>query len=506
MKRILTAIFVLTCFPVCLPAVDTLSLIFPDKDEVIRILKSAGREEGLLVGEEIPSESELTRKILAELDLPFHRSILKLSQCSRNFSGDTEGPNVLLLSQQEGGFPRHGLALRCGGDRRDRYPDLNYVDLVLDENRVDRGDLDIYSHELGHVMMMNIMPDFPRGKSRKQHVSMGITDYMTAFFEGWGIHFQRLAYEKVARYRQADLAGYDYSRSTSRLWHSAMDKELRLDAVLKNDYIHRRLLPAVDTSGMGPEELILLEHASPIFDRTRLKNAQQMLSCEGVIATLFYRINTNKKFQSNFVDRNFYNRFLISPMPDDINPQDIFTPFENVFLKSFLIWDRISKKLNPDSEVFLEFIQEWMKSFPGEAEEILRLFLLTTAGRTVGDEMAGLYERMSYSGMVGNIQEYRRLFQEYIDVFRSLLKGISSGKILLNANLGPQLWVENRAVLVRTALWSPFPKRPLYINLNTASLYELSSFPGVGLEKARMIIERRDERAFFRTVGEAGFK
>ncbi len=57
---------------------------------------------------------------------------------------------------------------------------------------------------------------------------MGVTDYVTAFSEGWGVHFQRLAY-----------------------------------------------------------------------DHTRIKNAQEMLSCEGVLATLFYQINSDKTLNLN---------------------------------------------------------------------------------------------------------------------------------------------------------------------------------------------------------------
>ena len=95
----------------------------------------------------------------------------------------------MFLSKTEGGFPRQGFILK-EGEQTTEYPDLFFVDLVLDEKRLAQGELDIYSHELGHVMMLNIMGDeIPDQRSTKQHVSMGITDYSIAFFEGWGIHF-----------------------------------------------------------------------------------------------------------------------------------------------------------------------------------------------------------------------------------------------------------------------------------------------------------------------------
>lgn len=90
-------------------------------------------------------------------------------------------------------------------------------------------------------------------------------------------------------------------------------------------------------SALGTEELILLEHTSPVFDKTRLKNAQQMLSCEGVLATLFYRINTNKILQDNYLEESFYNQFLLGPIPEGTEPKEFFTPKENVFLKNFYV-------------------------------------------------------------------------------------------------------------------------------------------------------------------------
>jgi len=156
-------------------ALDDSSLIYPNQNNKISFLESAGRSNDLLKGTVYSPNAPLINKIKKELDLPFHASLLKMNQCSRNFSGNTRGPNVLFLSQSEGGFPRHGLAIQ-EGEHLHEYPELNFVDLVLNEQRVDQGALDIYSHELGHVMMMNIWPDFPEGKSNKQHVSMGITD------------------------------------------------------------------------------------------------------------------------------------------------------------------------------------------------------------------------------------------------------------------------------------------------------------------------------------------
>ena len=455
------------------------------------------------MGEKLAKDDPLSKKILEQLDFPFHQSVIKLSQCARNLAADAKGPNVLFLSETEGGFPRQGLVLKEKG-KVEKYPVLYYVDLVLDEQRVARGDLDIYSHELGHVMMLNVMGDeIPEGRSTKQHVSMGITDYSIAFFEGWGIHFQRLAFENVPFYQDCYRESLDYSRSYARAWHSNIDQGLRLNGVLENTYIHRKLLPERDLASLDLEELILLEHTSPLFDSTRLRNAQQMLSSEGVLATLFYRINTNKVLQNNFRENAFYNRFLLRPIPAGTTPQEIFTPLENVFLKDFYVWEKMKGRLNLESLIPIEFIQEWGRSFPEDREEILKLFIMTTVGETVTQELGKTYEAMSYYGLIGDYQNYRRLADKFKAETSALIQDTLKEEAKLDAKVGPQIWVENKGFLIRTALWNPEDKKPLSINLNTASEYDLASFPKIGLEKARELIKKRDELGYFTSLQQA---
>ncbi len=504
MKRWTSALFafcvLFTSLSFSISRQDSTSLIFPDPTEKIYMVQAVGKGDGLLIGEKLSKDSPLAKKIMEQLDLPYHRSMIKLSQCARNLAADRKGPNVLFLSQTEGGFPRQGLILKQK-EKSEKFPDLYYVDLVLDEERVDRGELDIYSHELGHVMMLNVMGDeIPDSRSTKQHVSMGITDYSIAFFEGWGIHFQRLAIDHVPFYQKTNKDALDYSRGYARAWHSNIDQSLRLNGVLENTYIHDKLLPGVDRSSLDLEELILLEHTSPLFDRTRLRNAQQMLSSEGVLATLFYRINTDEVLQNNYREKAFYSPFLLRPIPADASAQDIFTPLENIFLKNFYVWDKIKDRLNPEISPLIEFIQEWGRSFPEDREEITKLFIMTTVGKTVTQDLGKTYETMSYHGMTGDYQRYRELAAQFREKASSLIQKVLDGELSLDANVGPQIWVENKDFLIRTTLWNPENKKPLSINLNTASIYDLASFSEMGLDKAKELIKKRDELGYFTSL------
>ena len=504
MKRyfVFTALSVLIMLSWAHAQEDHSRLIFPDPTQKICLVKADGKAGTFLSGEKMPSDSPLAKKIMAELDLPFHQSVIKLSQCSRNLVKNALGPNVLFLSQNEGGFPRRGLTLREGEKSTD-YPYLSYIDLVIDEKRLAGGELDIFSHELGHVMMMNIWHKLPERRSNKMHVSMGITDYSTAIFEGWGIHFQRLVYDSTELYRKKHLDSFDYTRSINHTWHSNLDQDLRLSAVLGNDYIHQKLLPGVDTSSMDLEELIMLEHASPIFDKTRLKNAQQMLSCEGVLATLFYRINTNRIMQQNYKTKEFYEKFLLAPIPEGLKPHDIFTPFENIILKHFWVWSQLEKSLKPDKTLFLEYLKAWSQAFPEDVPQLMTIFILTTAGRTVSPELGALYEKMSFSGMSGNIQEFRKVLGEFRQSAMTMIKAVMAGKQNLDAAVGPQIWVQNKDFQIRYSLWDTSRKRHLWINLNTASVYDLMSFPGITENDAQRIISKREELGFFKSLDDA---
>lgn len=477
-------------------------LIFPDPGKQITVVKAADYRD-LPVGELLPVNDKLGLKIINELQLPFHKSVIRLSQCARNFVKDTAGSNVLFLSSEEGGFPRHGLILKKEG-KEISYPDLNYVDLVVNEDNFEKSELSIYSHELGHVMMAIIMKDLPRRNSVLQHVSMGITDYMVAFSEGWGEHFQIEACMNIPKYKD-----YFQKKSVCHnpvfLWHSNLDEDLRQSATLQNRYIFDKLLPSgITPDSLTQEQLILAFHTSPVFNPLKLKNAQQMLSCEGVLSSLFYLINAEEPLAGRYEKNDFYNKFLLSPIPENVNPSDIFNKYENVMLKNFYVWDKIKTKVHIGQSIpMIEFIVEWCNSFPDDREKIVELFIKATIGKTVSDIPGKIFERAAFYGSIGDYATYKKLKKEYEDSINKTVRDVLNGSVTLDKNTGNELWAENKNFTVRTTLWSDKNKKPLKININTASAYELAVFPGIGMENAVKIIQAREKTGYFKSLGEA---
>ncbi|MEG0306644.1 MAG: hypothetical protein RR636_01790 [Clostridium sp.] len=477
--------------------------IFPNPNEKICIAKCKGDNDNIPRVEKLSKISPLYKKIIEELEFPFHQSLIKLNQCTRNLMKDTIGPNVLFLSNTEGGFANCGLNL-IEADKSDYYPHLNYVDLLIDEESLNNGNLKIFSHELGHVMMANIFKNFPSSNSSKQHVSMGVTDYFMAFSEGWAIHFEKLSYDFITHYKELNNLKYSYDRDIYKLWQCEADSELRLNGVLCNTYIHSKLLPATDKLKLSIADTIILEHTSTIFDKTKLKNSQEMLSCEGVIATLFYRISTNKILQNNYLPVHFYNNFLISNINDKSDIKELFTPFENIMLKTFWTWYKIKDDLNETSVPFIEFIKMWCECFPQDKQELLKLFISTTVGKTISNDLSDIYEKAAYNGMIGNMNVFIKDLNEYKKTFNNLCHMVENGDIAIDKNIGKEIWIENAHIKIPKYFWLDEEMIPLNVNLNTVSLYDLMSFPKITLEKATEILNERTKKGYFKTIDEVG--
>jgi hypothetical protein len=476
--------------------------IFPDPSRKILVAEATQNGGRKLTGRVLNSSDSLAMLALAELKMPFTMQMIRMSQCARNLTGNSEGPNLLFLSKNEGGFPRKGIWLTEADGHEVHYPDLQFVDLVLDKERIRRGDLSIYTHELGHVMMGLILDETLDGlklrRSHKQHVSMGVTDYMTAFSEGWGVHFQRLAYDHTEKYRKVFDDKLTPSRSMSMVWHSGMDEYLRLNFVKDNGYIYEKFIQlGVDQDTLNQEQKILLEHTSPAFDHTRIKNAQEMLSCEGILATLFYQINSDKTLAENYMSSEFYAPFLLKPMPSGVKPEAVFTPLENMMLKNFWVWKKMTGS-GFSGNPFMAWLDEWCRQFPSDREVILKLFVQITKGVTITPDLARLSEKINYVGQIGDYQAFMKLIPPYQELLAKLIQQVVADPSYLTANIGPELWVTTRKVKIRRGLWVPEPKMPLSVNLNSAGLSEIEVF--AGKDQAPAFLMKRKELGYFASL------
>ena len=79
---------------------------------------------------------------------------------------------------------------------------------------------------------------------------------------------------------------------------------------------------------------------------------------------------------------------------------------------------------------------------------------------------------------------------------------MADGKLPVDANLGPELWVLNSKFNRAPAAWERERTESLTLNLNTAGEPELVTLPGVDLAVARRIVAERRSHGFYRSLDE----
>lgn len=453
----------------------------------------------------------LVEKLRNELDKSFAQQALRLDRYARNLllarrraahaplEEWLTAPMYLLLSTEEGGFARFGFWLQDAPGKR-RLVMAGYVDLVITNRSVESGNFEeIFPHELGHLILKALTGGVGSGLSRKMHQSMTITDYPTAFDEGYAEHFQPLARDATQnQYLQSFRHGTG-ATDLELLWLSAADGELRTDGVKRNIFIHRKPVPenALD-SNSDLYRLFSEAETSTAFLPTELKTGQEMMASEGVIATLFYRIVNDDEIRRHYREASFYQPFVESHSD---NPERAITPYENANIKLFAAMAEL-RNVGPDRPAIIALIEQYAKIFPDEAKRIYRLFIETTWGATASHQVALALEKAADDGGRGDIAAFRN--EHPFAQLDSIISQVADGKRTLDESLGPELWVVNSEFKIASAMWSANRSLPLTMNLNTATEAELMTIPGVSLDKARAIVMARRRSGSFQSIDDLG--
>jgi hypothetical protein len=464
-----------------------------------------------------PPESPLVKQISEVLHSGPAQQELVLERFARTLrSQETNGatgeprsaslaPMYLLLSNEEGGFARYGFWMERANGRRELVM-AGYVDLVVSQEGVDSGGFEeIFCHELGHLILRPLLGDLGHGPSRKMHQSMTVTDYPTAFDEGYAEHFQPLARDESQNPALRKIQSGTGTTDLDLLWLSNLDTQLRTDGVKRNLFVHRKAPAAKAGQGADLYQVFLKEETSTTFLTGSLKNAQEMMASEGVIATLFYRFVNRESLRNKYRDPIFYNQFLETNAAKGADPQKEISPYENVNLKLFAALRRIAP-LAGDSRrpLAIALIDAYAKLFPDEARTVYDLFLSTTYAVTASPEAATAFERAAVEGQVGDINAFRRDSRAAFSLLDQITNRVAKGELPLDANLGPELWLLNENFKIAPAVWERERTVPLSLNLNTASEAELMTLPGVDSALAARIVATRQARGCFHSLDEVG--
>jgi hypothetical protein len=364
-------------------------------------------------------------------------------------TGREPEPAYLLLSSQQGGFPRFGFVLN--GVRK---PDAGYVDLHQSSSLMGRfGAMDqIFPHELLHIMARQLVGE-PRESGANQVHAIGVrTDPVTAFEEGFAEHAQIMSVDdpgaepatralradhdvraradlELDRYRRGLGARYflgSPSELRFLLWFSSAEQVSRYHAVKANLFARETRLPGRLLRRADKYAAYLFQSVIPGEPGDPVKPPGVLLASEGVVAHLFWRLVTDANLQARYRDDEFYERFGVRAPDVD--------PLENVYLKIFH-----AMRTGRASDT-ISFLRAYIAEFPDEAIAVQQVVTVALAGRDVLD--------------------------------------------------APEIWLANAALQTGTSLFDQFRALPRVhtFDANAASLLDWLSVPRVTPEAARRLM------------------
>jgi hypothetical protein len=315
------------------------------------VLAETGQErEGLPVYTRHPDaaryEAVLTRGLAGRM--------LRIYRWEQTFLVGRDGgaiePAYLLMSGNQGGFPRFGFWL--DGERKAK---AGYVDLYRDSDLTGRyGAIDqIFPHELAHVMVQQLAGPAPDGPANQVHAIGVRTDRLTAFNEGFAEHFQILAIDdpgaapetralgadttvlttfrtRLEAYRRALEARWSIAPRALMVfpfWYSQGEQSSRYHDVKANRYAHRAEISERVLARSDLHAAYLLENVLPGAPDDPLKPTARLLESEGAVASLFWRWATDDEIGRRYREPAFYARFGVTPGE--------VPPLENAELKIF---------------------------------------------------------------------------------------------------------------------------------------------------------------------------
>ena len=312
----------------------------------------------------------------------------------RRESGREPEPAYLLLSKRQGGFPRFGFVL--DGAAR---PNAGYVDLHQSSTLAGRfGAMDqIFPHELLHIIARQLAGE-PRESGANQVHAIGVrTDPVTAFQEGFAEHVQIMCVDdpdahpatrglredrdamvradgEFAGYARGVGARYQLGSPAELrflLWFSSAEQVQRYHAVKANLFAREAPVPDRLLRRGDKYAAYLFHSVVPGAPDDALKAPGVLLSTEGVVAHLVWRLVTDRGLQQRYRDEDFYARFGVTASAVD--------PLDNVYLK---IFHALHAGRAGDT---VSFLRAYIAEFPDEALLVERVVTTALGGWKVPD-------------------------------------------------------------------------------------------------------------------------
>lgn len=445
----------------------------------IFLMRETGEyRDNLPVMEEVPATDQLFKLLHQNISNSFllpSLEIYRLCQYYLVSEGQQQEiePAYLALTENQGGYAKQGFLLQTQ-DGLCPKPGTPYVDITVKAATRDINGLmsvtQLYPHEMAHVLYRLLSPEDSldyNSRSVDMHYFSIVTDYPTAFNEGFAEHMENVArhFEKndsiragieedmlrIEKNSRHPIRGFTrdflfpirmgFYKASMVNWYQKFEDYKRAEYAINGKIRYKN--KSLDLR--RPEDRLSYRNAG-LAQEESLRNIVQFHSTEGAISAFFTALSLRNQKSNHLPDSLFAGLLeagLASPDPLEIQ-----------FLKYFYTLDHYLVRNNSSSSQFSDFVGAYIKSFPKEKEEVLALY----------KELTG----MDFS-----------------------------------PELPSSLWLLIRDFPHRMLIIDPFGaiKVPIYtFNLNAAEPDDLLSIRDLTKEEAEAIIEHRNKSGFFESL------
>ncbi len=292
-------------------------------------------------------------------------------------------PAYLALTQNDGGFARVGFQIRNGSDHINKE-DVPYIDIVEDRvsDSLDRlmSLTQLYPHEMGHIiygLLSSTDTSLNNYRSVDMHYFSIRTDYPTAFNEGFAEHIENVSriFEENETIRKGIFSDIERIRISSEnykngfekdfiypvrlgyykmsmlMWYQKFENFKRYEHAINNTVRYQNA--TLDLRNI--EDQLTIKNTGIRQNKNELRNYIQMLSTEGVISAFFTHL-TKSELSNHYLDPSFYKQFMVDTTISISSPEEIFSPFQNQFLKYFVVFHNYLTNNYSDKSQFIDFM------------------------------------------------------------------------------------------------------------------------------------------------------
>lgn len=410
---------------------------------------------------------------------------LKISNCLSNYVKSKEP--LIIVTDWTDPTEMIGLHLEVENEVVE-YPNICFLAFNTNwDNISSSGIEDIFGHELSHLWLRILGYNFKLSKSNKFHTCTAITDPYMAFSEGLAEHLEIVTKDLVGNVVERS-SFWDYGFDVNA-WISKRDEQLRYHGVVNNRFIYHTARPE-QQKNLSYNQLHLDHITSSAFIPERIKNGNQMMASEGVIASVFYQIYNHTVFKNAFLDESFYAQFGIQKK--DVNP------LMNLYLKILYV---ISKTDLHKPNLMIDFIHRYCDEFSDERKDLYETFLKVTHYSTVSQEATLRFGNLYKTGKRGEVDSFRKLLKSVNEWKQIKLEELIRGEIALDGYLNIELWIEAHEYITPVP-WCPDEKSKYFFDINTATEIDLLALEHMTIECAIDLLKIREAKCGYKTLNE----